>query len=187
MATSKTADKKGLKLSRPSKPTVIIPFTPTMPDVNLLPPRVFDAVEAAKARHRLALAGGALVLVIAGVYLAQTAQIMVANRALDRETAKSAALERQVRNLTPVKVFYAGVSAQKATVQKTMAQELYFSLVASELSSSRAPGVTIDFRVLSGPNTGTTGSTVTDASGHYSVTLQATGLGTVQATASPRR
>jgi len=144
MATSKTADKKGLKLSRPSKPTVIIPFTPTMPDVNLLPPRVFAAGEAAKARHRLALAGGALVLVIAGVYLAQTAQIMVANRALDRETAKSAALERQVRNLTPVKVFYAGVSAQKATVQKTMAQELYFSLVASELSASRAPGVSID-------------------------------------------
>jgi hypothetical protein len=160
MATSKTADKKGLRQSRPSKPTVIIPFTPTMPDVNLLPPRVFDAVEAAKARHRLAFAGGALVLVVAGGYLAQTAQIMVANKALDTETAKSAPLEKQVRTLTPFKVFYAGVSAQKATVQKTMAQELYFSQVASELSKMRAPGVSIDtLTIATSADTGASAAT----------------------------
>lgn len=154
MGMSKT-DKKGLIQSRPAKPTVIIPFTPTMPDVNLLPPRVFEDVAAKGARHRLALVGGALVLVIAGAYLAQTAQIMVANKALDAETAKSAGLEKQVRTLTPIKVFYAGVDAQKATVQKTMAREMFFSQVASELAASKAPGITIDTMTVASGEEGT--------------------------------
>ena len=144
MGMSKTSDKKGLTLSRPAKPTVIIPFTPTMPDVNLLPPRVFEDVAARNARRKLALAGGAVVLLVLGAYVGQTAQIMVANRALDTEVAKSAVLQKQVRGLTPIKVFYAGVDAQKATVKKTMARELYFSQMAYELSASRAPGITID-------------------------------------------
>ena len=144
MAKLKKADKKGLSLSRPSKPTVIIPFTPTMPDVNLLPPRVFDAVSARKARHRLAITGGALVVAVLVAYVGQTAQIMMANTALDAETAKSAALATQVTTLTPIKVFYAGVATQKATVQKTMARELYFSAVAAELSKSRPAGIGID-------------------------------------------
>jgi len=144
MAMLKTADKKGLTSSRRTKPTVIIPFTPTIPDVNLLPPRVFDAVQAKKAQRKLAVAGAVLALVVAGVYAAQAAQIMVANNALDTETAKSAGLEKQVRDLNPVKVFYAGVAAQKVAVQQTMARELYFSKVALELVKNNAAGVTIE-------------------------------------------
>ena len=144
MAKLTKADKKGLNLSPAPKPTVIIPFAPTMPDVNLLPPRVFDAVAARKARHRLAITGGALVLAVVGAYVGQTAQIMVANTALKAELSKSAALQKQVTTLTPIKVFYAGVATQKASLQKTMAHELYFSEVATELSKSRPAGVTVD-------------------------------------------
>jgi len=144
MAMLKTGDKKGLNLARRTKPTVITPFTPTMPDVNLLPPRVFDAVAARGARRKLAVAGAVLALVVAGVYAGQAAQIMAANNALEEETSKSAGLEKQVRALKPVKVFYAGVAAQKVTVQKTMARELYFSSVATELVNSRTAGVFVE-------------------------------------------
>ena len=147
MAMLKTADKK--TLGRRTKPTVIIPFTPTTPDVNLLPPHVFDAVHAKRAQHQLAMAAGVLVLVVAGAYAAQTAQIMVANNALDLETGRSAVLDKQVRDLGPVKVFYAGVDAQKATVKKTMARELYFSDVTSELLKNTPAGVHLETMTVS--------------------------------------
>ena len=162
MAMLRTADKKGMTPAAGAKPTVIIPFKPTMPDVNLLPPRVFDAVAAKKARRKLAAAGGVLALLVVGTYLAQTAQIMVANNALDEETAKSAGLDQQVRSLMPVKVFYAGVAAQKASVQKTMARELYFSQVTTELVKTAPPGVGIEtITVATGGQAGESSSTGT--------------------------
>jgi hypothetical protein len=147
MAMLKSADKK--TLGRRTKPTVIIPFTPTAPDVNLLPPHVFDAVQAKRAQRQLAMAAGVLVLVVAGAYAAQTAQIMAANNALDVETEQSAVLDAQVRDLNPVKVFYAGVDAQKATVKTTMARELYFSDVTLELAKNRPAGVNIETMTVS--------------------------------------
>jgi len=147
MAKLKTADKK--TLGRRTKPTAIIPFTPTTPDVNLLPPRVFDAVHAKRAQHKLAVAAGVLVLVVAAAYAAQTAQIMVANNALDVEMDRSALLDKQVRDLNPVKVFHAGVDAQKVTVQKTMARELRFSEVTTELLKNSPPNVHIETMTVS--------------------------------------
>ena len=144
MAMLKTADTKGLAPAARAKPTVIIPFTPTMPDVNLLPPRVFDAVSAKKAQRKLAVAGGVLALLVVVTWAAQAAQIMVANSAREKESAKSAGLEEQVRTLGPVKVFYAGVAAQKVSVQKTMALELYFSQVADDLVKAAPPGIGIE-------------------------------------------
>ena len=144
MDVLKTAEKKGLTMPRRTKPTMIIPFTPTMPDVNLLPPRVFEAVRAKKAQRKLILGGAVLALLVAGTCAVQTAQIIIANRALEAETAKSAALDRQVRALNPVKVFYAGVAAQKVAVQKTMARELYFSKVASDLLKDNTAGVVVE-------------------------------------------
>jgi hypothetical protein len=104
-----------------------------MPDVNLLPPRVFEAAQAQKVRRKLGLIGGAMVLVVAGLYVGQTAQIMFANNALDTETAKGVVLDKQARDLAPVKAFYLGVDAQKTMVQTTMAKELVFSKLASTL------------------------------------------------------
>jgi hypothetical protein len=152
-----TTDRKHPHLAGRTKPTVITPFTPSMPDVNLLPPRVFDAVLAKKARRQLTLAGAVVVLIVAGAYAAQLAQIMVANNALAAETAKSAALDKQVRDLSPVKVFYAGVAAQKLNVQTTMARELRFSDVASELvKNSLAAGVTVETMTVSVADAGAT-------------------------------
>ena len=165
MAMFKTADKKGPTLTRRTKPTVIIPFTPTMPDVNLLPPRVFDAVQAKKAQRQLAVAGAALALVVAGTWAAQAVQINLANNALETETNKSAALDTQVRTLKPVKVFYDGVSAQKATVQKTMARELYFSSLASELQLNTTPNVHIETMTVAAPGDGGAASASASASG----------------------
>ena len=163
MAMLKSADKK--TLGRRTKPTVIIPFTPTTPDVNLLPPRVFDAVQAKKAQRQLAVAAGVLVLVVAGAFVGQTAQIMVANHALNVETDRSAVLDKQVRDLGPVKVFYDGVKGQKATVQKTMARELYFSEVTSELQKNSPAGIHLQTMTVSvAPDAGTgtgTGSSAT--------------------------
>jgi hypothetical protein len=133
MGKLKSATEKGLVLPRPTKHTVITPFTPAMPDVNLLPPRVFEAAQAQKVRRKLGLIGGAMVLVVAGLYVGQTAQIMFANNALDTETAKGVVLDKQARDLAPVKAFYLGVDAQKTMVQTTMAKELVFSKLASTL------------------------------------------------------
>ena len=144
MAMLKTADRKGLTLSRRTKPTVITPFTPTMPDVNLLPPRVFETFQAKKARHKLAMGGAILAVVVAGAFLTQAAQIKAATDAFDTETAKTAGLEKQVKALTPVKVYYAGVAAQKLTVQKTMARELHYSQVVTELVKNSTPGLKIE-------------------------------------------
>jgi len=92
----------------------------------------------------------------------QTAQIMVANHALNVETDRSVVLDKQVRDLGPVKVFYAGVDGQKATVQKTMARELYFSEVTSELQKNSPAGIHLQTMTVSvapdagtGPGTGT--------------------------------
>jgi hypothetical protein len=149
MAMLKSTDKKGPTLTRRTKPTVIIPFRPTMPDVNLLPPHVFDAVQARKAQRKLAVTGAVLALVVAGAYAGQAAQIMLANKALDAETDRSVALDKQVRALTPIKVFYAGVAAQKATVQRTMVRELYFSQVATELQRNTTVGLHVETMTVS--------------------------------------
>jgi Tfp pilus assembly protein PilN len=166
MAILKTTEKKGLNLSRGAKPTVIIPFTPTMPDVNLLPPRVFDAVHAKAAQRKIMVAGGVLVLLVAGTFIGQTAQIMIANKALEQEAAKTADLEKKVKELNPVKVFYDGVAAQKVTVKKTMARELYFSNVASELVNTSPKGsVHIETMTVAadGGGTATAGATCPSA------------------------
>ena len=105
MSTLKTAAGKGLTRPKKAKHTVITPFTPTMPDVNLLPPRVFEAVQAKKAQHKLALIGAALLLAVDGGYLGQAAQIMSATNALDAEVARGVVLQKQVRALPPVKAF----------------------------------------------------------------------------------
>jgi hypothetical protein len=158
ISMSKTADEKAV--GRHNKPTVIIPFTPTPPDVNLLPPRVFDAVQAKKAQRQLAVAGGVLVLLVAGAFVGQTAQIMVANHALNVETDRGVVLDKQVRDLAPVKVFYDGVKGQKTTVQKTMARELYFSDVTSELRANSPGGVQLETMTVSlTSDAGTTSST----------------------------
>jgi hypothetical protein len=169
MSISKTADKKAL--GRRTKPTVIIPFTPTPPDVNLLPPRVFDAVQAKRAQHKLAIAAGVLVLLVAGAYVGQTAQIIVANHALDVETDRSAVLDKEVRDLGPVKVFYAGVDAQKETVQKTMARELYFSEVTSELLTKSPGGIhlqTMTVSVAADAGTGSSPASVCPSANPFS-------------------
>lgn len=175
MAILKTTEKKGLSLSRGAKPTVIIPFTPTMPDVNLLPPRVFDAVHAKAAQRKIMAAGGVLVLLVAGAFLGQTAQIMLADKTLEAETAKTAGLDKQVRDLSPVKVFYAGVAAQKVTVKETMARELYFSTMASELVKTSPAGVNIQTITVAadggGGGGGTAGSTCPSANPFKSVPI----------------
>ena len=175
MAILKTTEKKGLSLSRGAKPTVIIPFTPAMPDVNLLPPRVFEAVQAKAAQHKIMVAGGVLVLLVAGAFLGQTAQIMLADKTLEAEAAKTAGLDKQVRDLNPVKVFYDGVSAQKVTVKETMARELYFSTMASELVKTSPSGVNIQTITVAaeggGGGGGTAGSTCPSANPFKSVPI----------------
>jgi|GEM_PF-2389435 len=159
MSTLKTAPRKGLTRPKKVKNTVITPFTPSMPDVNLLPPRVFEAVHAKQAQRKLALIGAALLLVGAGAYLGQTAQILSANNALDAEVANGVVLQKQVRALTPVKAFYGGVSAQKLAVQKTMAQELFFSKVSTELLKDAPAGVTISTVTIAASESGAAGAT----------------------------
>jgi hypothetical protein len=144
MGKLKSASGKGLTVQGQTKRTVITPFTPSMPDVNLLPPRVFEAVQAQNARRKLTLIGGAMVLVLGALYVAQTAQITVANNALDTETANGVVLEKQARALAPVNAFYLGVAAQKTMVKTTMAQELVFSEVASTLSAISGKDVQIE-------------------------------------------
>ena len=155
MAKLSSAGKKGLALPRrKAKTAVVVPFTPTLPDVNLLPPHVFQAALAKKAQHKLILVGGVVVLVLAGGYAGQSAQIMVANNSLDKVMAKSADLTQQVNTLRPIKAFYDGVSAQKVAVQQTMVHELYYSKVASELLTSSTAGVnvqTIAVSAVAGP------------------------------------
>jgi hypothetical protein len=160
MAILKTTDKKGPTLARRTKPTVITPFTPTMPDVNLLPPHVFDAVQAKKAQRQLAVTGAVLALVVAGAFAGQAAQIHLANNALAVETDKGVVLDKKVRDLNPVKVFYANVAAQKASVQKTMARELYLSQVAEELQKNTTAGVRVETMTITAADAGASSTPV---------------------------
>lgn len=158
MAKLKLAGKKGLTVPRPTKHTVITPFSPSMPDVNLLPPRVFEAAQAQKVRRKLVVMGGAMVLIVAGLYAGQTAQIILANKALDTETAKGVVLDKQARDLAPVKAFYLGVAAQKTMVQTTMAKELVFSELASTLVATSGTDVVIQTMNVTATAPGTAGT-----------------------------
>ncbi|MGV8847482.1 PilN domain-containing protein [Tessaracoccus sp.] len=140
---------KGLSLPHRGKPVVVAPFVPGMPNVNLLPPRVFDAAQAKMAQRKVILIGGVVALVLAGGYAAQSAQIMVANGSLDTETTKSAGLTAQVNALKPVKAFYDGVAAQKVVVRTTMARELFYSRVASALLDGTVAGVRVETMTVS--------------------------------------
>ena len=165
MSKLKVVVKKGPALKHPAKPTVIIPFAPTMPDVNLLPPRVFDAAQARKVRRKLIVIAGVLGVVIALGYAAQSAAILVANNALDAETAKSVIASKQVSALKPVEAFYAGVTEQKTVIQKTMAQELFFSNVATELEKSKGAGVKIQTMTVASTGGATAGTTTAGGAG----------------------
>lgn len=159
MANLSAGTLKGLTLKRHPKTATITPFTPTLPDVNLLPPRVLDAALAKKAQRKLAMIGGAVAIALALGYAGQTAQIMLANHSLDVVTAKGVTLNKQVADLSPIKAFYGGVEAQKAVVQKTMVHEMLFSKVASDLLNSRTAGVSVQTMAVSaGGATSTTGA-----------------------------
>ena len=163
MGKLKSASRKGLAVPPQTKHTVITPFTPSMPDVNLLPPRVFEAAQAQKLRRKLILIGGVMVLVVAGLYAGQTAQIIVANKALDTETAKGVVLDKQVHDLAPVKAFYLGVAAQKTMVQTTMAKELILSEVATDLFQTSGSDVQIQTMTVTTGASGAVGTQVAAA------------------------
>ena len=142
------------------------PFVPVLPSVNLLPVEVIEVLALRALRRRFITAAVATAVVVGLLYGGQTALIAKANTELEKENANTVALTAQMRQLAPVKAFYAGVAANQQTITTTMAQEVLYSNVVRRLKATTPAGVSI---------------------GNVSLTAQAqsTGVGAVAASACP--
>jgi type IV pilus assembly protein PilM len=129
------------KLSRsPSKQH----FPIGLPVVNLLSPRVFEAIAARRLRRRFIAAGVGLVLLTGGGWGVQHLRSVQAEKLLTVERAETSRLTAQTQELAPVSVFVAEVAKQKTVVKKTMATEALLSRMLDDLRLATPTGVRIE-------------------------------------------
>lgn len=104
------------------------------PAVNLLSPWSFEAMAARRLRRRFVLAGIGLVLLLTAGWAGQHLRAGQAEQILAIEQAERSSLAQQTAELAPVRTFVAAVAKRQQTVSTTMAGEVRFSRLLSELS-----------------------------------------------------
>jgi Tfp pilus assembly protein PilN len=126
---------------------------PVLPSVNILSPWVFERMAISRLRHRFALAGFVLVLLIAAGWAIQGLRVDQAEKVLAVEQAETARLTAETNELASVKTFIAAVGQQQLTVQGSMAGEIYFSRVLEELQNATPFAAKVDtLSVVLDPN-----------------------------------
>jgi hypothetical protein len=121
---------------------------PVLPSVNLLSPWSFEALLTRRLRQRFTVGCLALVLVVAAIWGVQHLRISQAQDELTAAEAASGPLTAETRSLAPVATLVAEVGAQKATVQETMAQEIYFSSVLDALQAATPSGAHVESAIV---------------------------------------
>lgn len=119
-------------------------LVPTLPTVNLLPPAVIERAHVERLRRRFGVAVGLAVVAVAVAYVLQAGAISTANDDLAAEQARTTQLSARVTALAPVRVYYAAVEANAATIQQTMAREVLVSDVVARLYDTAPDGVGLD-------------------------------------------
>lgn len=117
---------------------------PALPTVNLLSPSAFERIAVRRLRRRLVAAGVALVLLVAAGWTAQHLRVGQAEDLLAVEQAETTRLTAETRALAPVRAFVSGVLQQQATVDATMAREIYFSRVVDGLRAATPSAARLD-------------------------------------------
>ena len=120
----------------------------SLPAVNLLSPWSFEAIATRRLRQRFSVACLALALVVAAAWGVQHARVTQAEEELRVEQAHAQLLTAETEALAPVQAFVASVEQQKATVQKTMAREIYFSRLLDALQAATPSGAKVDSAVV---------------------------------------
>lgn len=100
------------------------PFAPTLPQVNLLPASVRDAIAVRKVRSWLVTLALLVLLAAATIWYVQTTRIAEAERTLAAAVAEGATLKDQADSLTAVTAFDAQLVSQQALVEDTLAAQV---------------------------------------------------------------
>lgn len=119
-----------------------------LPAVNLLSPWSFEAISTRRLRQRFSVACLALALVMATAWGVQHVRVTQAEKELRVEQARAQLLTSETGALAPVRAFVASVEQQKATVQETMAREIYFSLVLGALQAATPSGANVESAIV---------------------------------------
>lgn len=120
-----------------------------LPAVNVLSPWSFEAISTRRLRQRFSVACLALALVMATSWGVQHVRVTQAEKELRVEQARAQLLTSETGALAPVQAFVASVEQQKATVQETMAREIYFSLVLGALQAATPSGANVESAIVS--------------------------------------
>ena len=119
-------------------PLVREAFTPTLPQVNLLPTKVVNAIALGKLRRRSI---GAMIVILIGlatVWVLQIPAITQAQLGVDSATEKNAQLAMRVKALAPIEQMVTQLKRQQTLVTTTMASQPKASDVVSHLAAAAA-------------------------------------------------
>lgn len=135
--------KRSKKSDKPVKVVTPPPFVATLPTVNLLPAEVVEVLALRRLRRKFIGAGVAVAAAMAALYVGQFAVIANANSDLEQSQGQTQTLNTRMRELAPVRAFYAGVDANQKVIQQTMAHEVLYSGVVRRLHAAAPKGVAI--------------------------------------------
>ncbi len=116
-------------------------FVPSLPSVNILPPAVTERAHLERVRRTFVVAAVAAVAAVGAIFFLQSGAISSAETDLAAEEARAAQLSSQAAALAPVKLYYATVEANEATIQETMSREVLLSDVVDRLYATAPSGV----------------------------------------------
>lgn len=117
------------------------PFVPTLPQVDLLPASVRDAIRRARVRRYFVLVAVLIVVASAGVWFLQSDRIAIAERAVADATATNESVRRDLEALAPVRQMDEQISQLTDVVTQTLAaQPRAAAVVERILQAGRAAG-----------------------------------------------
>lgn len=111
-------------------------FQPTLPQVNLLPAAIKDAITAGKMRRWFIVGAVVLAAVVAGVWLLQTTKITTAQDTLVQAQAENAQLKASMGELTGVKEMYGQITRLQDLVTTTMASQPQSAVVLQQFAAA---------------------------------------------------
>jgi len=117
------------------------PFVATLPQVDLLPASVRDAMRRARVRRYFVLLALLILVVSAGVWFLQSDRIAIAERAVADATATNESVRRDLEALAPVRQMDEQISQLTDVVTQTLAaQPRAAAVVERILQAGRAAG-----------------------------------------------
>ena len=111
-------------------------FVPSLPQVNLLPKEVTDAIAIGRIRRAFLVAAVLLVAAVAGVWWLQGSTIADAEADLAAATTQNTELRQDLDALAPVQAMYDQITSLQSVVTTTLASQPQASLVLERLAEA---------------------------------------------------